>query len=391
MKGALTLWISICAAMLAGPAGGDQLLIEFDLRPSLVRIYDGAIEIPPNGGVSLGSLTLAVQASGPRRPLDGSAGITGASIGAFVNALGVTSVTGAFSGFQVGMRKATLAGASVELVGSGPLLRASASFRCTGPDCSSFPPVGLDGETVSSDLGPLTLAGLDTAGAIVSGPWTFLLGVSPVSVAVQGVEKERVFLRGEAVFSPNPEFDFDLAHWSFDPSGGSGSAEWARFDREDPFLSGSARLHNDSAQEDRRVRIVTDCFGVRPSAIHELRGFVYVPSAQGTDGAPGYRIRFFRREDCTESILWTSNTVSYVEDQWSAIDTYTVAPADAHAALLEVTLGKSGAGGEREALFDSVRLVPEPRAAACWLGTSVALAILARRRCRPRPAGSHHP
>lgn len=188
----------------AAPAQAGTITIDFDLTGSTVDILGGGVEIPPEGSIPAGSMSLTIQGSAIDSPLAGAAVlsafdfdivISGDILGNAITGTIYTSQTGTTAGSLNGALD-TVSFASALVLAIDP---ANDTIDCSGPNCGSIGsfPVVVTTPQIASPLGSYAVSGLATPGAATFG--------GLLSTAIEGFATDFTFVGTETSRSFVPE------------------------------------------------------------------------------------------------------------------------------------------------------------------------------------------
>lgn len=193
----LLLWICVFAI----PAQAQFELVTFDLTSeSSLSLLGGTIVTPPDGSLTVGSLTLLLPSSAPGVPTPGAGVVLqGFTLAGDVskNVAGQAFVSGPFAADQVGPVSGSLSAGLTEIDFTGQSLSAQldVNLGCVGAGCSLLGfPVSESGVSLF-ELGVLSAFSLDQAGsARVEGLVDLELGGVLGTFDLVGIESSRVFV-----------------------------------------------------------------------------------------------------------------------------------------------------------------------------------------------------
>jgi hypothetical protein len=135
----MRVWPLLLISLLLTPcmSRAGTIFIDFQLSGSTVHALGGQLVVPPDGGVTGGTLTLAIPGTDIATPLAGAAEVAGLALTAdFAKTLFGVTLSGTFAFTQQGAAAATLGSglASLDL----PLLVANVMVHveCSGASCA---------------------------------------------------------------------------------------------------------------------------------------------------------------------------------------------------------------------------------------------------------------
>ena len=156
--------------LTASGAHAGVITIDYDLGSSVVSILGGMISIPPDGSITSSTASVTVAGSSLSNASPGAAGLHGLNLAATVDATvaGAATLTGGFTGVQVGNAAGTLTGGLGNLVLGTLNLNLTGAINCTPAGiCGALGtfPILITGTSPITGLGSIGVGGVNTPGA----------------------------------------------------------------------------------------------------------------------------------------------------------------------------------------------------------------------------------
>jgi len=199
---ARTFALVICvllAVSAARSARAGTIQIEFDLSASVVSILGGILTIPPDGSIPASSATVTIQGSSIANPQAGAAALSNLDLAATVNGTvgGVVTLTGGFTGTQVGVANGALTGGLANLVIGTLTLDLTGLINCTpAGTCALLGtfPITIMSITPITGVGSIGVGGLGTFGnGTLNAILSVTIGGNSAVINLVGQEVGRTF------------------------------------------------------------------------------------------------------------------------------------------------------------------------------------------------------
>jgi len=156
------------------------------------------------------------------------------------------------------------------------------------------------------------------------------------------------------------------------------------FDVEGSPTSGSVRQENLN-DDGIKAGGIGQCVPITAGESYRFGGSTYKPSGQSAAGRAGILFHWKSSTDCTGpdvgGYFGTDGSAADFDEWYPFTSDFSVAPAGAHTAQLDLVSRKDDATGTFVAYWDGLFVVPEPATMLLQSAALGALVALARRRC----------
>lgn len=199
---AVLAFVTAIALSAASPpqAQAGTITIDFDLSNSVVSILGGIVTIPPDGNINSATARVTIQGANLGSPQAGPAALSNVSMAATVNGTigSAVTLTGPFSGQQVGTATGSLTGGLNNLVVGTLTLNVNGLINCFGGLCGvlgTFPISAVNSLSVITGIVPLGVGGLGSIGAAtLNGILSLTLSGNTAVINLVGQEVGRTFV-----------------------------------------------------------------------------------------------------------------------------------------------------------------------------------------------------
>jgi hypothetical protein len=181
-------------------AHAGAIIIDYDLGSSVVSMLGGLISIPPDGSITSATATVVVPGSSLSNASAGPGNLQGLNLAASVNATVVSAatLTGGFTGVQVGNAAGTLTGGLGNLVLGTLNLNLTGVINCTPAGiCGALGtfPILLMGTSPITGIGNVGIGGVNTPGAgTLNAVLPIMIGGAAAQINLVGQEVSRSYV-----------------------------------------------------------------------------------------------------------------------------------------------------------------------------------------------------
>jgi len=200
-RGVLVAPVTAVVLFLAAPfAQAGTITVNYDLSSSAVALIGGVLNIPPDGSITAASAQVTVQGSNLTNASAGAAQLANLTLVATINGTvgGAVSLTGGFSGAQIGGGAGNLSAGLANLGVTTLTLNLNGLINCFGGLCTAlgaFPVLAVNSVSVLTGFGGLGIGGLGTlGGATLNGVLSLSIAGTAVTVSLVGQEVGRTFI-----------------------------------------------------------------------------------------------------------------------------------------------------------------------------------------------------